>query len=378
MSLPAGTSLEPPRSSRRRRAGLLLVSLVSSVALAELATRVVLPRPGFEPLPKDQAIVRHPTRGYAYAPRDSAGVNSWGLRGDAIAPGDKIDILAVGDSFTVGGGVNRSEAWPSRLEARANDDALLAQPVRVLNAGVSGYGMRQIRLLTEELAEALHPPIIIVGVLTSRYWRLHDPYVFFHGVAVRSSEIERIKVVADGMIRTAFMDPPWRSIDFFLAEHCYVCAYALTTAHDAVDRASQSSTDDPAGPSRSDIAWRLQPLLEEIRQIKDVSAASRSELVVLLINEQSENAAFAPIERLYNDVVTAFCASLGVRVVNPLPLLESTAHGTPIYRLGSDHHWSAQAHDVVASALLRALKADGQLIDALEPASGFNPLRHRD
>ena len=75
------------------------------------------------------------------------------------------------------------EAWPSQLESSINSAAVSPDHIRVVNGGVAGYSLTQIRLFTEELAQRLKPKVIVVGVYSSRYWRIDDPYVSFHGLA---------------------------------------------------------------------------------------------------------------------------------------------------------------------------------------------------
>ena len=52
----------------RGRLGLAVASTLISLVLAEVATRLLLPRPGFEPIPASPSIVADPILGYAYAP----------------------------------------------------------------------------------------------------------------------------------------------------------------------------------------------------------------------------------------------------------------------------------------------------------------------
>ena len=100
-------------SSRWGRVILTMVSLFVSLAIAEVFTRVLLPRPDFQKIPAQSQIVPHPTRGFAYAPNNPGFTNSLGLRDDPIGPDETVDILAIGDSFTVGGGLPLEDAWPS-------------------------------------------------------------------------------------------------------------------------------------------------------------------------------------------------------------------------------------------------------------------------
>ena len=70
---------------------------------------------------------------------------------------DQSAILAVGDSFVVGGEVKDAEAWPAHLERTTG--------LRVLNAGVNGYGVDQTGLNAERLLPVLKPKLVLVGIL---------------------------------------------------------------------------------------------------------------------------------------------------------------------------------------------------------------------
>jgi hypothetical protein len=346
---------------RRARLILITVSLLLSLALAEALTRALLPRPGFQRIPAQSPIIPHPTRGYSYSPDYPGFTNSWGLRDDPIASDDKIDVLAVGDSFTVGGGVAMHEAWPSRLQMSINSAAGVPDHVRVVNGGVAGYSLTQIRLFTEELAQRLKPKVIVVGVYSSRYWRIDDPYVFFHGMAIRKSETERIRIVNGGMIYTPFKTSWLKSIDFFLADHFYFGAHMLRVSRSATAKAMHFVRRDSSQPDRSDTEKLLKPLLGEVEKLRELCVSLNIRLVVMLVNEQEEDGSFKPVEKEYNEVVKSFCRDLGVTVVDPLPVFEQLAHGQPVLRQGNDHHWSSQAHKIAADELTRVLTQENIL-----------------
>lgn len=90
-------------------------------------------------------------------------VNARGLRGAALAPKGPATrrILAVGDSFTFGHGVQDDEAYPAvaerLLRAHGHD-------VQVLNAGVPGYNTDQAYGWTLRDGLALAPDLLLVGV----------------------------------------------------------------------------------------------------------------------------------------------------------------------------------------------------------------------
>ncbi len=348
-------------SSRWARVVLTMVSLFTSTAVAEVLTRALLPRPGFQTIRNDNAIIPHPTRGYSYSPDNPGLTNSLGLRDDPIGPDESVDILAVGDSFTAGGGLAMEEAWPSQLELSINSASVLPQHIRVVNGGVAAYSLTQIRLFTGEMAKRLKPKIIVAGVFSSRYWRIDDPYVFFHGMAIPKSETERIKIVNGGMIYTEFKTSWLKSLDFFLADHFYFGAHLLRASRSVAARAMRYSRQHSSQPTRSDIEKLLKSLLREIELMRELCVSLNIPLVVMLVNEQEEDGSFKSIEKQYNEVVQSLCRDLGVKVVDPLPVFEELAGGKPIFRQEHDHHWSSLAHKVAAKELLRVLTQENIL-----------------
>ncbi len=89
--------------------------------------------------------------------------NALGLRGaDVVEKGPgELRILAIGDSFTYGHGVQDDETYPALvgtlLRARGHD-------VQVLNAGVPGYSTDQAYTWALRDGLALAPDLVLVGV----------------------------------------------------------------------------------------------------------------------------------------------------------------------------------------------------------------------
>src|SRR5262245_4720935 len=111
---------------------LLTISISGMLLVAELFCRSVLPAPGFVALDENWlpgAIRPHPRRMYELTPnfaklfnggtykRMWLTTNAMGLREpplERVAFSD-VRILAVGDSFTFGTGIDREETWPVQL-----------------------------------------------------------------------------------------------------------------------------------------------------------------------------------------------------------------------------------------------------------------------
>ncbi|HUT54453.1 MAG TPA: GDSL-type esterase/lipase family protein [bacterium] len=94
--------------------------------------------------------------------------NSEGYRGGEFTetkPEGVFRIICIGDSYTYGGGVKDEETYPTRLEARLQHRPGARAPVEVINLGVQGYSIRQMRLLLDRMAPRCRPDLVIAAVL---------------------------------------------------------------------------------------------------------------------------------------------------------------------------------------------------------------------
>jgi GDSL-like Lipase/Acylhydrolase family len=128
-----------------------------------------VPRPGYS----GTAYVGHPLLTFdANGLRVNDNPES-GLQGRSL---DRPPLLVVGDSFAMGQEVANHQSLPAHLES------LLGR--KVLNGGVSGYGLDQIVLRAETLVPALRPDTLIVSFIAddirraeqSILWGIDKPY----------------------------------------------------------------------------------------------------------------------------------------------------------------------------------------------------------
>ena len=101
------------------------------------------------------------------------------------APLAEPPILVVGDSFAHGDEVGDGETWPAQLQALTGR--------RVVNAGVSAYGIDQTVLRAEAVASEVKPAALVLGFIADdirrsemkRTWGAEKPYfVLVDGVPV--------------------------------------------------------------------------------------------------------------------------------------------------------------------------------------------------
>ena len=183
----------PARRQRRNRFGLALLLLVVVFGVAEVGLRLTggvafrAPPGELPPAVRDALIFRKsevPGLAYELVPGAShaapAGIgapvqlNSLGFRGPEPLPdgAPRTRIVALGDSFTFGYGVEVQDAWPARLAERLSAARRAGEPpVEVLNLGVGGYATHDEAIVLRERALALQPDLVIVG------YALNDPDV---------------------------------------------------------------------------------------------------------------------------------------------------------------------------------------------------------
>ncbi|MBI4035021.1 MAG: hypothetical protein HY381_01330 [Candidatus Chisholmbacteria bacterium] len=91
-------------------------------------------------------------------------ISKQGLRNREVVipkPAGVYRILALGDSFTFGWGVDEGKTWPRLVEAGLRERGL---PVEVINAGVPGIGPFRERLICQAYADQFGVDAFIIGL----------------------------------------------------------------------------------------------------------------------------------------------------------------------------------------------------------------------
>ncbi len=345
---------------------LLAASLALSLGLGEICARLVLPRPGFTPFPiqETRGVVQpDPERGYAYTANYSRHVvtpdyeidfrtNSLGMRDvepDRVDPG-ALHLLAVGDSYTQGHGVEAEEAWPKRLEARLPGS-------HVYNTGVSGYGLQQMRRSAEVFFERFAPRAIFVGVYGHGYSRIEDPYVMVGDGAglVTRSAADEIDVLEDGFLFPSFHTNPLRAASFWIDRHWFLGGHLMHLVFGP--RVPDAPPQPPwESPGRAVLEREMQPMLRELAALHADAERWGTPLVALLVSPAESDGSFAPLQRGYNEVITAFAREQAICWVDPIPSFVASGAGQSL-RLGVDKHWSPRAQDIAAEQIVSVLRA---------------------
>jgi len=190
--LKASPSPAPQSRIWLKRSLLFLSSLLLSMCAVEVGFRIKAPlgheamlfgapdfsHPDLYIADKDLLLVPNPGfEGQVRTIEYSADVriNSKGHRGAEVgerAPGE-LRLLALGDSFTLGVQVAEEETFSRRLEGILSES--LGRPVRVINAGVDGFGTQQSALMAQRLdAHYAVDGAILLFFTGNDFWENHS------------------------------------------------------------------------------------------------------------------------------------------------------------------------------------------------------------
>jgi hypothetical protein len=257
------------------KTSLLATSVVVGLGLLELVLRLFVPSPAagsaarFELDPelvyrlRSDNAVTWSTAEFT----ETSHTNADGLRGAALAtkrPGERR-ILALGDSFTFGHGVQDDETYPAVLEATLR---ARGRDVRVLNAGVPGYSTDHAYTRFLRDAARLAPDLVLVGIHCSDVsdnWE-SSLYDVVDGALVRrdprATRMYQLGSVV-GLVPAAVRRS--RTFDLLVASFEW---------HDAA----------PARPHVPDLeAWSFEKMRLEVGDMRRHAAAFPAEVAVVLM-----------------------------------------------------------------------------------------------
>ena len=317
---------------------------------------------------EDALLVPDAKRGYALAAeldrrwsREDWAIavrtNELGLRGPAyeVLRAAPRRALAVGDSFTMGLGVEADEAWPIRLESRLSDAG--GEAWRFANAGVPGYSTRQMRETAEWLVPLLEPDLVVAAHFASSQWRVEAPYTLFGRQLVLSSARDRMALQDDGtVVRSVWPEGRLRRLDLWLMQRFHLGARILHVLGPALGAPSEEWVD-LRSPDPRDLRRVYAPTLAELGRIQAIAEEAGARFYVLLVNRQEFDGSFSEMERLHNRIVSEYGRSMGIPVIDPLDRLVRAAAGEPRFVFPNDIHWTPAAHDLAAAALSDGLFA---------------------
>ena len=187
-------------------------------------------------------------------------------------PGARF-LHAIGDSYTMGWGVDASASYPAQLARR------LGPGLRVLNLGVDGFGAIGATAKSRELAER-YPPACAVYLFSPNDF---DDDVRAADVARRGALLHSAQEALDGVRRASY-----------LAGIPFALRYRLQFRAGPATNAVQTEAVRPESlllpePAALTAPPGDNPTLTALLSYRDFLAARRARLLVLVLSKQPES-----------------------------------------------------------------------------------------
>jgi lysophospholipase L1-like esterase len=305
-------------------------------------------------------------------------INSRGYRGDEFASraDDAFRVLAIGDSFTFGWGVEDTETYASRLERLLSRGS---RRVEVINAGfVAGYSPDTYYLYMKREGLALDPDLIVVGVYVGNdldsaaafenEWVEQDAEGL--PLSIRNTTVQ----VVDNMLLPRVVPLRYR-VPFLHRLHTFqgiadlwwaLKGSALFSSFGAATTLHAADASDERVPFmyRLTYAERTEAVVKRVtslfRGMKRLAHEADVPLVVMIIPEQIQLRANAfdglPADiRKPQRVLSELLEREGLAYVDLLPTFAQATVSQPLY-LPKDGHWSVAGHSLGAERLADALE----------------------
>ncbi|MDQ2806074.1 MAG: GDSL-type esterase/lipase family protein [Chloroflexota bacterium] len=294
-------------------------------------------------------------------------INAQGLRADgptgAPAP-NRLRLLAVGDSFTFGWGVEGNQAFPQRLDGvRAAD----GRTVESLNAGVATYGTDHEAAWLHKYGWGFQPNVVLLGFYTGNDVQDVMRYI---GQARPATAATRQAAAAVAAARARLHDENQSDAESWLEANSNAYVFLQQQANRflpgprrAPDMLDTTYPYLNPPPAELTTAWeRTTALLD---QMQNQAQRYHVRLVVVAIPaaEQIEDGRWTGLRATFGlapDAVNrdapqqqlaAWSVRSGVPVIDLLPGFRAAGGSRLYYR--ADPHWTPAGH-ALAADLIRA------------------------
>ncbi len=305
----------------------------------------------------DRTITGHPDFDF-HVTTNALGYDGIGFRDDGV--NGASPIVAVGDSFTWGDGVDNDKTWVEQLEAESGHD--------VVNLGMSGYSSLQVLRLLQKYGFPLKPGLIL--------WEFFPNDFYDSGHFAWREETGRLTEQAPEPKLWA------EALDRDLRIHSMVYTWLASPFGEADDNEEYERlyyTDKTLNLSfvlRSYWAKRLDPTdkytgpgvvytHQALAEAKAAASRQNTELVVLLFPSK-EQVYWSIVSTLVDNAadykvnwpreeVKAWCEANRVRYLDLAPTFaEHAAQGEQLY-FRFDAHWNETGHELAAQTIRQYL-----------------------
>ena len=292
-------------------------------------------------------------------------IDGQGYRSPEFSPDAKrpVRILAVGDSFTFGWGVEAEEAYPQRLERLLA--AQFGADVEVINAGfAAGYSPDTYYLFLKKRGMLLNPDLIVVGFFVGndidhvRAFENEWTEVDGEGLPLRIINVD--SNVDEGWLVSRrrplrYEIPVLRDLHLF-----QLAADATQRIAGAPTSASERSAGDIPFVFRAAYEERTRRLVERVQRLfhamKRIADERGVPLCVLLIPDRAQLVADESVRTSGADwekpqrLFRAFFEEQSIPYLDLLEEMRAQNAAEDLY-IRNDFHWTRKGHDLAARRL---------------------------
>jgi lysophospholipase L1-like esterase len=276
-------------------------------------------------------------------------INSKGIRGAEIdyARNGSRRILALGDSFTFGFGVEDDQTWPAQLQRQLG--------VEVVNGGVMGWGLAEYLIWFQKEGVKYKPDLVVVGVHASDWVNAMNGLTSLDA----NGKIEVHQVPPDAQDKVRRMT---RWIPFYdaLMTHSALANVARNVVVKTLHRQTPAALEqqgDPSGDAASDVREDHNfALLRELQ--RQVRNAGGTLLLVFIPKYQALYPETDPdkVSHLFQKKLAQWASELDVPLLDMTPIyrdvVDRNGKSDPSYLFFlKDGHNNARGYRLIASTI---------------------------
>lgn len=276
-------------------------------------------------------------------------INSLGLRGPEVGPRAQTGahrVLAVGDSFTFGQGVEHGEAWPAQVERAIAG-------IEVINAGWADAGPVGYLNYLRASGWRLDPDLVLVGVFVG-----NDVVDDLASEMSFASEVERLAFQAAYLenlrLRIGLTGAVRSAIDTLIPNLYEVAALAIVKLQYLLGghRAHFDYILSEREPPELGRGWELS--LGALRQIREEARSRGIPIGIIIIPflDQVAPTTYPPghdKDRPQKRIMQ-FCESEAIACLDLLPTLRASRDRAALYHI-KDGHWTREGNAIAAAAV---------------------------
>jgi len=252
-------------------------------------------------------------------------------------------ILVLGDSYSVGYGVEENQRWSNQLDSLLNNET---KKYLVYNAAVSGYNLKQMTKAGYYLLPCINPEFVIIGIFLVGLDRIIDPYVYHAGFCVRNSKVKYSEFKSDQIIITHFQNRKLQVVESFIIEHSVFYNFLISRLGvlKSFFRDAQQESDLTLYQV-DDIILSFKPYLDK----------EKVKLIILPVLQHEKRGGFSNKNiDLYKDL-KIFCEHNKIIFVDILPSMQEELVWKNFW-INNDKHWNKDAHQIAARLIYAIMK----------------------